>query len=110
MILQGLLRKIKFFGLDGQIELVRKTSSGAQPIDNIDLLHIDGNHSEAATLIDVLKWVPLVKQGGFIIFDDLRWSEGGVNTTGRAVEWLNANCIRFSEAEKSADWGIWIKP
>lgn len=110
LIFQNLQAKIKAFGLDPQIELIRKTSSAAEPIDNIDFLHIDGNHSEVASLFDVLKWVPLVKKGGVIVFDDLQWHENGMNTTARAVEWLNANCIRFSEAEKSPDWGIWIKP
>ena len=109
-ILKNLQEKIRVFGLDSQIELIKATSSDAQPIDKIDLLHIDGNHSESASLLDVLKWVPLVKQGGLIVFDDLHWHENGINTTARAVEWLNANCTRFSEAEKSSEWGIWIKP
>jgi len=108
-ILENLQAKIRIFGLDAQIELIKATSSDAQPIDKIDLLHIDGNHSESASFFDVLKWVPLVKQGGVIVFDDLHWYENGINTTARAVEWLNANCIRF-EAEKSSEWGIWIKP
>jgi len=39
----------------------------------IDLLHIDGNHSEASALFDVESYVPLVRPGGTIAFDDVDW-------------------------------------
>lgn len=106
----GLITKIAQFGLDQQIELIQSTSADASPIYDIDILHIDGNHSEPTSYFDVTKWVPFVKQGGWIIFDDMSWSENGVNTTGHAVAWLNANCIKFAEFSDSCQWGIWIKP
>ena len=69
-----------------------------------DILHIDGNHSEATSLYDVKKWTPLVKPGGLIIFDDTTWG-----TTGRAVQWLDENCCKLGEYHEDNDWGIWIK-
>lgn len=39
----------------------------------IDLLHIDGNHSQKSALRDVDLWLPKVVEGGYIIFDDIDW-------------------------------------
>ncbi|HEV8051121.1 MAG TPA: class I SAM-dependent methyltransferase, partial [Parachlamydiaceae bacterium] len=84
MILQGLLEKISKFQLSGHIQLIKDTSENASPIPNIDILHIDGNHSENASMHDVNKWVPLVRNGGIIIFDDVDWI-----TNEKAVQWLD---------------------
>lgn len=104
MILTGLIKKIREFRLENQISLIRKTSADAAPINNIDMIHIDGNHSEETSFIDVCKWVPLVRKGGIIIFDDLDW-----HTTGRAVQWLNENCEKVTEVRDTNIWGIWVK-
>jgi GR25 family glycosyltransferase involved in LPS biosynthesis len=106
-IMHGLVEKIKEFELQEYIYLIPNTSSKAQSIEDIDILHIDGNHAEEICYHDVLKWVPLVKEGGWIIFNDIAWNENGQYTTARAVEWLNTHCIKFAEFNKS--WGIWIK-
>lgn len=104
-ILRGLKQKIKKFKLQNQVVLIRKTSEDADIIEDIDILHIDGNHSEKASYLDVTKWVPLVRSGGFIIFDDITWA-----TTGKAVEWLDENCIKITEITGDNVWGIWVKP
>lgn len=109
-IMSGLIYKVKQFGLENQIDLIRKTSEATPPIYDIDLLHIDGNHSEEASYLDVTKWVPLVKSGGIIVFDDMTWYENNTYTTAKAVAWLNANCIKFGEFLDVCQWGIWIKP
>lgn len=41
--------------------------------NKIDLLHIDGNHSEKVSVKDVEMYLPLVRSGGIIIFDDMNW-------------------------------------
>ncbi len=104
-ILQNLQVNIAKFKLENQIELIRSTSEDAPPIPNIDILHIDGNHSEKASTLDVNKWVPLVRTGGIIIFDDMTWG-----TNGNAVKWLDENCIQLVSFHEDNDWGIWIKP
>lgn len=103
-ILDGLIQKINQYGLQEQVQLIRKTSAEVEPIYDIGLLHIDGNHSEECSYLDVIKWVPLMKRGGIIIFDDINWG-----TTTKAVEWLDANCIRFAELSGDNIWGVWIK-
>ena len=109
-IMRGLVQKIRQFDLINQIELIKTSSANATPITGIDILHIDGNHSEETSYLDVTKWVPLVKSGGWVIFDDMSWYENGVYTTSRAVNWLNQNCIKFAEFNESDVWGIWVKP
>lgn len=105
-----LVQKIGDFNLQNQVVLIPATSEEAEPILNIDILHIDGNHSEKTSYFDVTKWVPLVKKGGWIIFDDMTWYENGVFTTAKAVEWLDKNCIKIAEFKDACVWGIWVKP
>ncbi len=105
LIMRGLQKRVLEFSLQDQIQLIQASSELAQPIPNIDILHIDGNHSEKASYTDVTKWVPLVKKGGVVIFDDMTWG-----TNGKAVEWLDENCIKFAQFAEDSDWGIWVKP
>jgi Methyltransferase domain len=41
---------------------------------SIEFLHIDGAHSEAQALTDVINWSNLVALGGTIVLDDIDWS------------------------------------
>lgn len=50
---------------------------------SIDILHIDGCHSEISSVRDVKAWIPLVSKGGFIWFDDTNWE-----STAKAVALL----------------------
>ncbi len=104
-ILSGLQTKVKQFQLSNYIKLVQATSVDADPIYGIDILHIDGNHSEAASYADTLKWVPLVREGGIIIFDDITWG-----TTSKATDWLDQHCQRVESVQDvENEWAIWIK-
>jgi hypothetical protein len=102
-IYQGLVDKITEFGLNEQIVLIRDTSAHTNVIPNIDVLHIDGNHSEEASMLDALKWVPQVKKGGLIIFDDINWAV-------KASAWVDETCIKIAEIKGDNVWGIWVKP
>lgn len=108
-VLYHLIKKIEKFDLGEQVELIRATSKEAPLIQGIDLLHIDGNHSEHTSYFDVTKWVPLVKEGGLIIFDDMTWYENGTFTTAKAVKWLDERCTKLAEFSDACVWGVWIK-
>lgn len=60
--------------------------------DSVDLLHLDGNHSEDMAYADATLYYPKVRSGGMIVFDDIWWSEGGRITTRKAVTWLMERC------------------
>lgn len=67
----------------------------------IDFLHIDGNHSETSSCSDVIMWLPKVKIGGIIFFDDIDWS-----STSKASELLGQWC---GEISKHGTYGTTIK-
>ncbi len=108
-VFQGLRTKIQQFNLDHRISLIKSSSERASPIANIDILHIDGNHSAEASYLDVTKWAPLVKTGGLIILDDLTWFEGNAYTQAKSIEWLNTHCAKIAEFQGSNVWGMWRK-
>lgn len=80
--------------------LVRTQShivSGLFPPESIDILEIDGNHSELASCRDVNLYLPLVKPGGFIWFDDFKW-----DSTQKAMGFINAQCKEMSRVDSCA--------
>ena len=90
--------------LNSVVTLIRKESQDAAPIPNIDILHIDGNHSDKTSYEDVRKWLPLVGMGKLVIFDDTTWS-----SIDRALPLLNEYCIKLAEFKGENTWGIWLK-
>lgn len=75
---------VKRLGLESRIDLFKGTSNDATHIfsvtqsilgiEPIDFLHIDGNHSEKCSTEDVLNYLPFVRPGGIVVFDDVDWS------------------------------------
>jgi hypothetical protein len=61
----------------GQSRVVTSDEFGATTLAGaIAVLHLDGNHDEAAVAEDFDLWSPLVLPGGWIIFDDYNWPHG----------------------------------
>jgi predicted O-methyltransferase YrrM len=61
--------------------------------ESIDILHIDGNHSETLSYKDATLYLPKVKVGGHIIFDDIWWTEeNNYVTTRKAIIYLLQFC------------------
>lgn len=76
--------------LDQYSAIMRMTSKDALCFFNnesIDILHIDGNHAENSALFDAQSWLPKVKVGGYIWFDDTNW-----DSTQKAVQYLLQYC------------------
>ena len=57
--------------------------------ESIDILHIDGNHTEDVALNDAQMYLPKVKKEGYIWFDDVNWL-----TTHKALEFLELHCTK----------------
>lgn len=57
-----------------EVGLVRQESQFPRSDAFIDMLHIDGNHDYALVQTDAQLYIPLVRQGGIIVFDDVGWS------------------------------------
>lgn len=84
------LNTIAEHGIGQCVRVVRQRSDQVPVPANIDLLHIDGNHSDQAVK-DVERFAPNVRAGGFVCCDDLDWSGGGVR---RAVAKLQSMGFR----------------
>ncbi|MFA5250543.1 MAG: class I SAM-dependent methyltransferase [Parachlamydiales bacterium] len=55
--------------------------------ESIDILHVDGNHSEEIALNDVKMFLPKLKKGGYLWFDDVDWA-----STNKAVAYVQQFC------------------
>jgi predicted O-methyltransferase YrrM len=71
------LGRIDTFGLAGHTEILRMTSADAAariPDGSVGLVHVDGNHDQAAVQADVDLYLPKLQPGGFLALDDASWS------------------------------------
>lgn len=74
--------------LHGYIKLLEVSSErAARVLDEIQFIHIDGNHSKVGAARDVVNFLPKVRPGGVIVFDDIEWS-----STGPALDLLMDTC------------------
>ncbi len=84
-------------GLAEYCTLLRNKSADVHHMfapESIDLLHIDGNHSRITSLADAVNYLPKVKRGGLIVFDDIHWNDGGDLPTQTAVQYLlSSGCV-----------------
>lgn len=56
--------------------LVRQRSEDAADLFEaapIDLLHVDGNHDREAVLSDLDRFLPQIRDGGYLVLDDIAW-------------------------------------
>ena len=70
--------------------IMRMTSGHAVSLfedDSIDILHIDGNHSEEVSYNDVILFFPKVKPGGYIWINDVHWP-----SIRKALLYLKKHC------------------
>jgi predicted O-methyltransferase YrrM len=91
-IREGCERAVERLELRPHVELVAARSEDVVDrlfLDSsIDVLHIDGNHSEEKSTRDVSLLLPKLRPGALVFFDDVSWEEDGQTTTRRAYELL----------------------
>jgi predicted O-methyltransferase YrrM len=72
----GYIGMLSQYQLEDHVVTLRATSELASyAIGEIDIVHIDGNHSETLSNLDVQLYLPKVKQGGYIWFNDCLWGD-----------------------------------
>lgn len=93
---QQTAQKIIKYGLENHCKLIRLEAEKAinSVPDEIELLHIDGNHGTQAVISDVINYMPKVKSGGLIWFDDVGW-----HTVKPAIEVAKSNCKLFKQVD-----------
>lgn len=97
------LQKVNEYDLNNYVRLIRNKSQNVVDQfhdESIDILHIDGNHSEELSYKDAELYLPKVKKNGYIFFDDIFWTEDGVNvTTRKAILYLLNNCDKVDNVK-----------
>jgi hypothetical protein len=81
---------------------------------SVDVLHFDADHSEEASVRDIIAWIPKVRAGGYVCFDDTDWTEGNIVTTAKAQQMLvdAGYAITHTEAhdDEGNEWKMFQKP
>lgn len=88
--------------LDPWMVVIRAASQYChQLFPAINVLLVDGNHSEVASLRDVQLYVPHVVSGGHIWADDTDWQirdgEKVIQSTQKAVEFIEQSCEQMKQ-------------
>lgn len=97
LIHQHCIEAIWQHNLDDWLVVIRAASQHCFKLfPRIDVLLIDGNHSEIASFRDARLYVPNVVKGGVIMIDDLDWSvkngDTAINSTAKAKEFIEQHC------------------
>jgi len=93
-------------GVTDRVRLVQKSSveAYADIPGEINMLHIDGNHSQWDSCRDVTVWVDRVKTGGIIYLDDEDWA-----STKNAQELLELKCKKLGVIKSTNECGFYEK-
>ena len=75
-------RNVQTLGLTDRVLIQRAKSDDVTPADVIDLLHVDGQHTDQAVR-DVQRFAPKIRNGGLCFMDDIGWVN---ETTGAGVQ------------------------
>jgi hypothetical protein len=75
--------------LDEFVVPVRAKSDDVAPQISIDLLHVDGAHTDQATR-DVRRFANNIRIGGLCFMDDIDWTNGSGTTVKTAVAELHS--------------------
>jgi predicted O-methyltransferase YrrM len=67
-----------------RVQVHRQKSDDVTPPESIDILHIDGSHTEQAVR-DASRYAKNVRVGGFCVMDDETWQNGNDKPVERAV-------------------------
>lgn len=85
--------------LDGITHIIREKSEDVKwDYKKINILHIDGNHSEESVTKDLTKYLPYISEDGIIILDDINWP-----TVASAIE----KFPQLKQIENFKTWGVY---
>lgn len=98
LIHQKMIEAVWAHNLDEWVTIIRNTSQNVYELfPKIQVLTIDGSHTEEASCRDVQNYIPRLVEGGICFFDDVDWSiptaDGTlVNTTRKALKMIEQDC------------------
>lgn len=105
-IYQSLCNMLRKQKLEDYVKIIKATSEKALSMigeKEIDILYLDGNHSEFCSTQDVKLYLPKVRTGGYIWMNDTLWKErqDAVDLLVEGCDVIrlidNGNCILFKK-------------
>lgn len=93
VVYQSFLYHLRKLGLESVCEIHREKSGDMAPPENVDILHLDGNHGPEA-LEDAERFAPNVKLGGYCVLDDLDWAGGYVRLAEKFIKSIGFTHLR----------------
>jgi predicted O-methyltransferase YrrM len=88
-IYHSFMGNIARLALKNRVAIERAKSDAAAVPATIDLLHVDGQHTEQA-IRDVNRFAANVRVGGIVCMDDINWTNDGRAEVAKAVDALKA--------------------
>lgn len=89
--------------LEKYVKVLRMDASDAAgqfADESVSVLSFDADHSEVSSVRDISVWMPKIKPGGFIYFDDSDWrDDSGKCSTALAQEILLASAFVLTHTE-----------
>jgi methyltransferase family protein len=73
---QSVVQRVEDYRLAEHCRILRMTSEEAVAEfedESVNLVHVDGNHDQAAVERDVELYLPKIRPGGFVVLDDASW-------------------------------------
>lgn len=87
-VYRSYLNMINIHGFGSYVITMRASSEeAAEEVQEIDVLHLDGNHCETPSLRDAELFLPKVRSGGYIWMNDSLWT-----SRQKAVDFLLESC------------------
>lgn len=81
------------YELDSKIVLVQAQSQNCHElIPPMDMLHIDGNHTELGSCRDVALYMPKLRENGYLFFNNSDWPQ-----KQKALQMIDAECKLHSD-------------
>ena len=103
-IYRSFVSMLKRHNLENYCRVIKATSEkAASQIDTIDIVYIDGNHTDYMVLRDVELYLPKVRQGGYIWLNDTTWAamQPVIDILMESCDVIklidNGNCILFKK-------------
>ena len=108
-IYNGCLNSLSRYDLIDNVDLIKMNSDDyvkTIPDKCLDFLHIDGNHTEEQSCLDVKNYLPKCKNGTVIFLDDIGWE-----SVHKARDILRKKCKMIKETiqeDTGNSWGIYL--
>jgi hypothetical protein len=86
-----------FFHLEDHIEIRKESSDETRPIQDIDFLYIDGQHTKQV-LKDIDKFATEVTKNGYCVVDDVNWDTEAMEQVPNKMEQIGFTLVHQVDA------------